>query len=84
LRGSVASSRAAAGLEESQWLCPIEDGRQFDSSRAGMLEGFSLGSFLLLVDYTGRLFRKGKAALAADLARIFDRARVAARRQFAL
>ena len=44
-----------------------------DSSREGMLEGFSLGSYLLLVDYTGRLFRKGKAAISAELAGIFDR-----------
>jgi hypothetical protein len=29
-----------------------------------MLEGFSLGSYLLLVDYTGRLFRDGKAVRA--------------------
>jgi len=28
---------------------------------------------LLLVDYTGRLFRKGKAALRAELAGMFDR-----------
>jgi hypothetical protein len=32
-----------------------------------MLEGFSLGSYLLLVDYTGRLFRDGKAAISAEL-----------------
>jgi len=30
--------------EESQWLCPIEDRRRVDSTREGMLEGFSLGS----------------------------------------
>jgi hypothetical protein len=60
-------------LEESLWLCPIEDRRQLDSSREGMLEGFSLGSYLLLVDYTGRLFRNGKTALSAELASIFDR-----------
>jgi hypothetical protein len=71
--GSVAGSRAAAGLEESLWLCPIEDRRQLDSAREGMLEGFSLGSYLLLVDYTGRLFRHGKTALSAELAGIFDR-----------
>ena len=41
---SVAGSRAAAGLEESLWLCPIEDRRQLDCCREGMLEGFSLGS----------------------------------------
>jgi hypothetical protein len=42
--GSVAGSRAAAGLEESLWLWPIEDRRQLGSSPEGMLEGFSLGS----------------------------------------
>ena len=64
---SVAGSCASAGLEESLWLCPIEDRRQLDSSREGMLEGFPLGSYLLLVDYTGRLFREGKAAISREL-----------------
>ena len=71
--GSVAGSQAAAGLEDSLWLCPIEDRRRLGSSREGMLEGFSLGSYLLLVDYTGRLFRTGKATISAELAGIFDR-----------
>ena len=68
-----AGSNAAKGLEDSLWLCPIEDRRRLDSSRKGMLEGFSLGSYLLLVDYTGRLFRTGKATISAELAGIFDR-----------
>ena len=38
-----------------------------------MLAGFSLGSYLLLVDYTGRMFRDGKAAISAELSGIFDR-----------
>jgi hypothetical protein len=71
--GSVAGSLAAAGLEESLWLCPIEDRRRLDSSREGMLEGFPLGSYLLLVDYTGRLFREGKATISAELAGILVR-----------
>ena len=71
--GSVAGSCASAGLEESLWLCPIEDRRQLDSPREGMLEGFPLGSYLLLVDYTGRLFRDGKAAISRELSGIFDR-----------
>jgi hypothetical protein len=58
--GSVAGSCANAGLEESLWLCPIEDRRGLDSSREGMIEGFSLGSYVQLVDYTGRLFREGR------------------------
>jgi len=71
--GSVAGSVAAAGLEESLWLCPIEDRRRLDSCREGMLEGFSLGSYFLLVDYTGRLYREGKSAISAELAGILDR-----------
>jgi REP element-mobilizing transposase RayT len=72
-QGSVAGSAASAGLEETIWLCPIEDRRRLDSSRKGMLEGFSLGSYLLVVDYTGRLFREGKAALSAELFGILHR-----------
>ena len=71
--GSVAGSRASAGLEESLWLCPIEDRRGLDSGRAGMIQGFPLGSYLNLVEYTGRLFRQGKASISAELAGIFER-----------
>ena len=55
------------------WLCPIEDRRRLDSPREGMLEGFSLGNYLLLVDYTGRLFRDGKAVISAELGAILER-----------
>jgi hypothetical protein len=74
--GSVAGSRAAAGLEDSLWLCPIEDRRGLDSTREGMVRGFSLGSYVQLVDYTGRLFRHGKASISAELAGIFPAARL--------
>jgi len=50
--GSVAGSAAASGLEERHWLCPIEDRRRLDSGREGMIEGFSLGNYVLLVDST--------------------------------
>ena len=76
--GSVAGSRAAAGVEESLWLCPIEDRRGLDSTREGMIQGFPLGSYVKLVDYTGRLFRQGKASISAELAGIFERLRVSA------
>ncbi len=72
-KGSVAGSNAAKGLEESHWLCPIEDRRRLDSSREGMIEGFSVGSYLLLIDFTGRLFRDGKAAISAEVAGILER-----------
>jgi hypothetical protein len=71
--GSVAGSAAAAGLEEGQWLCPIEDRRRLGSAHEGMVEGFSLGNYRLLVDYTGRLFREGKAAVSRKVAEILDR-----------
>ena len=38
-----------------------------------MHEGLSLGSYLLLVDYIGRLFRYGKAVISANLMRILKR-----------
>ena len=76
--GSVAGSKAAGNLEESHWLVPIEDRRVHtnaspSSHREGMLESFSLGSYLLLVDYTSRLCRDGKASLNAGALEILDR-----------
>jgi hypothetical protein len=71
--GSVAGSLAASGLEEKVWLCPIEDRRRLGSSREGMFEGLSIGSYLLLVDHTGRLYREGKARISAELTGILDR-----------
>ena len=38
-----------------------------------MMQGFSLGSYVQLVDYTGRIFRQGKASISAELAGIFER-----------
>ncbi|HMO16358.1 MAG TPA: hypothetical protein PKD64_19700 [Pirellulaceae bacterium] len=38
-----------------------------------MVESFSLGSYLLLVDYTGRLFREGKAQIKAGVEEVLDR-----------
>jgi len=61
----TAGSIASANLEESIWPCPVEDRRMLDSSREGMLEGFSLGRYLLLVEDTGRLLRNGKAVISA-------------------
>jgi len=71
--GSVAGSRAAGDMEEDLWLCPVEDRRRQGSTREGMLEGFSLGSYLMLVDYTSRLRRQGKARVSREVASIFDR-----------
>ena len=48
-QGSVAGSCASAGIEESLWLCPIEDRCRLDSTREGMLEGFCQSSNLSVV-----------------------------------
>ena len=61
------------GLEEGLRLCPIEDRWRLDSPREGMLEGFSLRNYLLLVDYAGRLFPEGKAVISAELGAILRR-----------
>src|SRR5208337_4617088 len=37
------------------------------------IEGFSLDNYLLLVEYTGRLFREGKAVISGELAEVFER-----------
>ena len=72
-RGAVAGSRTAGRFEESHWLCPMEDRRSKGAAREGMLEGFSLGSYLLLVDYTARLYRNGKARMSREQAGILGR-----------
>jgi len=37
------------------------------------LAQISLGNYLLLVDYTGRLFREGKATISREVAAVFER-----------
>ena len=76
--GSVAGSRAAGDLEQDHWLLPIEDRRQLPGkvnrqARPGMVGSMSLGSYLLLVEYTGRLFRNGKARIHAGVKDVFER-----------
>ena len=71
--GSLAGSQAAGNIEHDLWLCPLEDRRRKGSRREGMLEGFSLGSYLLLVDYSSRLCRQGKARISKEVISILDR-----------
>ena len=56
-----------------RFFCPIEDGRELDSSRGGMLHRFSLGGYLLLVNYTARLLREGKTAIPAEVSGMHER-----------
>ena len=72
--GSIAAATKAAGLDVDHWLCPINDERaRGGGERVGLLEGFSLGSYLQLVDWTSRLLRRGKARVSAEVASILDR-----------
>jgi len=61
--GSVAATAVADGLERDLWLIPTEDRRKQGALREGMPEGFTLGQYLMLVDYTSRLVRDGKAVV---------------------
>ncbi len=47
--------------------------QKLDSPHEGMVEGFSLDNYLLLLDYTGRHLREGKAVISAEVGAIFDR-----------
>ncbi|MCP4211010.1 MAG: hypothetical protein GY764_05970 [Halieaceae bacterium] len=71
--GAVLAARQARGMEAGLWLCPLDDQRRKGAQRAGILEGFSLGSYLLLVDATSRLFRPGKARIGPRAVSLLDR-----------
>ena len=71
---TVAGVLATQDLEADLWLSPIEDRRHRDaSSRPGLLDGFSLGSYLQLVDWTSRIVREGKATIGAEVRSLLDR-----------
>ena len=71
--GSVAAARVSGGIEDELWLVPIEDRRGLGALREGMRSGFTLGQYVMLVEYTGRVLRNGKAAISADVADVFAR-----------
>jgi hypothetical protein len=60
-------------LEQTHWLCPLGDRRRHGAERAGFLEGLTLRSYLLLLDWTSRLYRKGKARVSSEAAGILER-----------
>jgi len=70
---SVPAARIEADLEQSHWLCPLHDRETAGAAREGMLPGFSLSSYLELVDWTARLCRTGKARLTQEVASIMTR-----------
>ena len=71
---TVAGTKTSDGLEDSLWLSPIEDRRHLKAeSRPGLMDGFSLGSYLQLVDWTSRLVREGKARVTDRIRSLLDR-----------
>src|SRR5208337_3589326 len=74
-RNSRKSSRwPSRGLRSWTIICTCWCGWIRTWPGAGrILEGFSLGNYLLLVEYTGRLFREGKAVISGELAGVFER-----------
>jgi hypothetical protein len=71
--GSVAATAVSDGVERDLWLVPIEDRRKAGEFRKGMREGFTFGQYLILLDYTSRLVRDGKANVSAEVDSIFTR-----------
>jgi REP element-mobilizing transposase RayT len=74
---SVAGAWIEGDIEQSCWLCPMQDRRGasegHSGGREGMLAGFSLAGYLELVDWTARVYRTGKARLSAEVATIMQR-----------
>ncbi len=71
--GGTAGQSSSSNREQSLWLCPIEDRPGRGSPREGMVPDFTLENYRLLVKYTGRLFRKGKAPTSPEVAAVLDR-----------
>ena len=70
---SVAAAQIEADLEQSHWLCPLQDRTTNGAAREGMMPGLSLSSYLVIVDWTARLCRTGKARITAEVASIMTR-----------
>lgn len=71
--GSVATAVIEGDIEQSHWLCPLQDRRRLGEAREGIFSGFSLSAYLQLVDWTARLCRTGKARLSQDVRDIIER-----------
>jgi REP element-mobilizing transposase RayT len=70
---SVAAAKIEVDVEQSHWLCPLQDRSNDGAAREGMLPGFSLSGYLELVDWTARLCRPEKARVTAEVASIMAR-----------
>jgi len=74
VKTTPAGTVPSRALEDGRhWLCPIEDRRRKGQKRAGMLEGFTLSSYLCLIDWTSRLHRTEKAHISEDVTSLLNR-----------
>ena len=71
--GSITDPLHRRAWRNQSGFARFEDRRELDSSREGMLPGFSLGNYRFLVDFTARLFREGKTAISTELSGILER-----------
>ena len=82
-KGAATAVKSARRIDIKHWLVPLVDQRKESSikktscdesgCRAGMFESISLGSYIAIVEYTGRLFRNGKARISSMVADVFER-----------
>ena len=73
LRDDLSTRTDDPGQEEGLWLAPVNDRRESQPGRVGLVSGLTLSCYLRLVDAASRLARDGKASLPADAASIFAR-----------
>ncbi len=84
--GTVAATTLGKGLNEGLWLAAIEEqsatgsaggsdssGLQASAEQTAVVLDIPLGTYVWLVEHSGRLLRDGKASISAELAGIFER-----------
>ncbi|MEY4566564.1 MAG: hypothetical protein RLY14_1534 [Planctomycetota bacterium] len=70
------NKQRTAELEQSLWLLEIEDRSKYGARREGMTDEITLAQYFLLVDYTGRKLRDGKASMSPEVAQVMERLKI--------
>jgi hypothetical protein len=68
-----AGATPSAQLEDSLWLCPIEDRRGARGSHEGMFKALSLEDYLFLADYSAAASPRRKSSISSEVLAILDR-----------
>ena len=71
--GCLPSADQSGSLESGSWLCPLDTRNQSIHGHPGILDGFSLPQYLLLLDCTSRIDRPGKCQVAPSVPPILER-----------